>query len=148
MKTRLYRIWSNMRDRCTNPNNNSYHRYGGRGISTWYTWENFDTFAYWAYQNGYEDCLTLDRIDNDGDYTPLNCRWVSRKEQGRNKSTNRWIHYNGEYLLLTEVAKHLNITYQTLQYRLNTYPNNPDKWFIPKNQGRRGIPRKGVHISG
>ena len=71
MKTRLQRIWGNMKDRCTNPNNPSYHRYGGRGISYWCSWDNFNVFMYWALTNGYEEHLTLERVDNDGDYTHL-----------------------------------------------------------------------------
>ena len=144
MKTRLQRIWGNMKDRCTNPNNPSYHRYGGRGISYWCSWDNFEVFRYWALTNGYEEHLTLERVNNDGDYTPFNCRWATRKEQSRNTSNNRWLHYMGEDLLITEVAERIGITYQTLQYRLATYPNNPEKWYAPKNQGRRGIPRKKV----
>ena len=146
MKTRLQSIWTNMKDRCNNTNNPSYHRYGGRGITYCTSWEKFTPFKEWALSNGYNESLTLERVDNDKGYSPQNCKWVTRKEQSRNTSNNRWLIYNGEKLLITEVAERVGVTYQTLQYRINKYPNNPDKWYAPKNQGRRGIPRKGGEI--
>lgn len=135
-----------MKDRCNNTNNPSYHRYGGRGITYHTSWEKFKAFKEWALSNGYTDNLTLERIDNNKGYFPENCKWATRKEQSRNTSNNRWLLYNGEKLLITEVAERVGVTYQTLQYRIKKYPNNPDKWYVPKNQGRRGIPRKGGEI--
>lgn len=96
-KTRLYRIWDNMKSRCNNPKVNCYENYGGRGISVCKEWmDNFESFYKWSMENGYSDNLTLDRIDNDGNYMPSNCKWTTTKEQSRNKRVNVFITYNGK----------------------------------------------------
>ena len=117
--TRIYKIWSKMKDRCTNPNNQYYHRYGGRGIHYWYTWQSFEVFAVWAFSNGYEEHLTLDRIDNDGDYTPFNCRWVTTRVQNRNKRNNVMVTIGEDTLCLTDMCKKYNIKRSTVTSRLN-----------------------------
>lgn len=83
--TRLYRSWVGMRQRCRNPKNPKYQRYGGRGISVCPEWEEFVAFREWAFLNGYRDDLSIDRIDNDAGYSPVNCRWASAKTQSRNR---------------------------------------------------------------
>lgn len=85
-KRRLYECWANMKTRCKNPNYKKSHRYNRRGIKLYQEWERFIPFQEWALKNGYKDNLTIDRIDNDGDYCPENCRWVSNKENHRNSS--------------------------------------------------------------
>ena len=82
---RLRRIWRNMKQRCTNPSSDSYKNYGARGISFCDEWKFFKPFAIWAINNGYADHLTLDRIDNDGNYHPSNCKWSTWKEQANNR---------------------------------------------------------------
>ena len=79
--TRLYRVWSNMIDRCENPNNKEYNRYGGRGIDICFEWrQDFSKFMEWALENGYKENLTIDRINNELGYCPSNCQWITREE--------------------------------------------------------------------
>ena len=90
--TRLYAVWDAMINRCKSPKHKEYHRYGGRGIRVCDEWQNFETFRFWALENGYDEnaprgMCTIDRINNDGNYTPDNCRWVDMKTQANNKST-------------------------------------------------------------
>ena len=84
--TRLYSIWESMKKRCYNPKHKNYNRYGGRGIIVCEGWlHDFQAFYDWAITHGYEDCLTIDRINNNGIYEPNNCRWITIQEQQRNK---------------------------------------------------------------
>lgn len=122
-KTRLYRIWNNMRSRCNAPKIASYKNYGARGIKVCDEWDNvndgFHNFQKWALSNGYFDNLTLDRIDVNGNYEPSNCRWVTQYEQSRNKRTNRFLEVNGAKKIITDVAKEHGINVKTLQDRLD-----------------------------
>lgn len=83
----IYRAYRNMKDRCNNKNNRAYHRYGGRGIQVCAEWSTYEAFASWSKSNGHAVGLTIDRIDNNGDYKPSNCRWVTQKENSQNTST-------------------------------------------------------------
>lgn len=84
-KSRLYNIWCAMRYRCKSPKCSGYHNYGGRGITVCSEWQKFIPFMEWALEHGYRDDLTIDRIDNDGNYEPSNCKWSTVKQQNNNK---------------------------------------------------------------
>ena len=116
--TRLYRIYYNMITRCTNPKVRSYARYGGRGIKVCKEWADFSKFKQWALSHGYDNNLTIDRIDNDGDYEPSNCQWVTAREQSLNTSRNHNITLHGITKPLDDWSKHYGINPKTVRDRL------------------------------
>lgn len=104
--TRLYRIWCNMKTRCYCKSDPHYERWGGRGISICTEWNSsFISFYNWAISNGYDDSLTIDRIDNDKNYEPNNCRWASLIEQANNTRRNPHYEHNGESHTMAEWAR-------------------------------------------
>ena len=126
-RTLTLSTYKGMITRCSNPNVPAYPDYGGRGITICDRWrESFENFL--------EDMgertqgMTLDRIDNDGNYCPKNCRWVTRKEQNRNKRNSVYVTYKGETKNLSEWAEYLGIAYKTLHDRLYRY-----KWDVHRS---------------
>ena len=114
--TRLYGIWQKMKDRCYRRGDKFYADYGGRGISVCDGWRNdFSAFQSWALSNGYADGLTIDRINNDGNYSPDNCRWATTKTQNRNSRNNRV--YAGK--CVAEWAEIAGIPYGVMYWRLS-----------------------------
>ena len=119
LNKRLYNIWRNMKSRCLNEKFNTFERYGGRGINVCDEWLRYDKFYEWALRNGYSDNLTIDRIDNNANYCPENCRWVDMKTQCNNTSKNHTICFNNEIHTLSEWAEKLNINKNTLRRRIH-----------------------------
>lgn len=119
--TRLYKIWIGIKERCCNPKRNNYYLYGGRGIKLCDEWLNFENFYHWSVNNGYSNELTIDRIDNDLDYSPSNCRWATNKQQSNNRRSNRIIKYNGESHTLQEWSKITGINSNTIRMRIDKY---------------------------
>lgn len=112
LDSRLYSIWRKMHYRCENPKHSHYRYYGGRGIKVCDEWNSFVMFACWSIQNGYQDNLTIDRIDNDGNYEPSNCRWSTREEQANNRSL-------GEHVVVKNKVKSFSIRKRsTWEYRI------------------------------
>ena len=115
----IYNIWKGMINRCYRKTAQHYDNYGGRGISVCDEWRaSFQNFDRWAMNNGYCEGLSIDRIDNDSNYCPENCRWVSRNEQANNKRTTRMVTYNGETHAIAEWAEILGIKRETLYDRI------------------------------
>lgn len=86
---KLYDVWAGMKQRCCNPKQKDYPNYGGRGITVCEEWQaSFESFAVWAFAHGYQDGLQIDRIDNDGNYEPTNCHFVTCSENSRNRRSN------------------------------------------------------------
>lgn len=118
--TRIYSIYKGMKDRCRYKTNDNYDRYGGKGVKVCPEWfDDFINFYNWAMANGYNDELTLDRIDSNGNYEPDNCRWVTYKQQANNTRRNNYITFNGETHTLTEWAEKLGIKRSTLSTRIH-----------------------------
>jgi len=117
--SRLHKVWANMKSRCFNPNLPRYKDYGGRGITMCKEWaDDFMAFYEWAIANGYADDLTIDRIDNDGNYCPENCRWATMKEQRHNRKDVHLITYNNETLSAKEWSLRLGGGATLVGYRL------------------------------
>lgn len=117
--TRLYRIYKHMICRCTNKNDLRYDRYGGRGISVCAEWSKFEPFCEWAISHGYNDSLSIDRIDIDGNYCPENCRWATVTEQANNKSNNQLYTYDSRTMTIGQWASEYDIPYKRLWKRLH-----------------------------
>ena len=116
-------IWVNMLQRCENTNNPSYKYYGGRGIKVCEDWHNLVVFYNWAKESGYKKGLTLDRIDVNGNYEPINCRWATSETQANNTRKNVIVTYQGKSHTLAEWSKITGINYSTLYWR---YKNEKD----------------------
>ncbi|MFF7550943.1 hypothetical protein ACFZCU_46175 [Streptomyces canus] len=111
-----YQTWRNMRSRCENPNVPAYKNYGGRGITVCERWKSFDNFL--ADMGERPEGMTIERIDNDGNYEPSNCRWSTYQQQGRNTRANRRLTWNGETKTIIEWAETLGVKAFTISARL------------------------------
>lgn len=122
---RLHAIWRQMRQRCNNPNHRAFKWYGGKGVKVCQEWGTFENFMTWALANGYDDGLTIDRKESDGNYDPNNCRWITRAENTRRArkgkpggNSGEPITYKGKTQSLDDWSKELGISYITLYKRL------------------------------
>lgn len=137
-KTTEYYIWSTMKQRCYNVNNHKYSDYGARGISVCDRWIGKSGFKNFLEDMGERPFLhTLDRIENDKDYSKENCRWATPKEQGANKRNNIWIEYNGERKIAAEWGRLYNINPRSLIKNINR--NIPFKDVIEMLTERRNM---------
>ena len=145
--TKLYRVWNSMKQRCLNPKDKFYFCYGGRGInicSEWLDQENgFINFYNWAIENGYKEGLTIDRIDNDGDYCPENCRWISVSENSRKKRTTKIDIATAQEIRTRinenwhDLAREYGCTHGNIWFIMNNFTHVPEGECIKKIKGRR-----------
>lgn len=137
--TKLYPIWSSMKQRCQNQNSKAYYNYGARGITVCPEWEKFENFEKWARTTGYnEDAdngeYTLDRIDNNKGYSPENCRWATRKEQNNNRRGVYQITLNGETHSIAEWSRITGICAETIKGRLFKQNLSVEEALTPGNR--------------
>lgn len=114
-KERIYSIWAGIKGRCYNKNTSNYYLYGARGIKMCDLWkEDFMSFYNWSMDNGYNESLTIDRIDGDGDYCPENCRWATKKQQSNNTKRTIKVDYYGDKMSIKELSEKENVSYNVL----------------------------------
>lgn len=137
---RLKSILMNMRCRCYNPKTKYYNNYGGRGIGICDEWmgaDGYNNFIEWSYMNGYKESLTIDRIDNNKNYSPDNCRWISRTEQMNNTRNNVYFDYYGEMLTAPQIARLRNCDSHILKWRLENGWDLEEAINTPKKRYRK-----------
>lgn len=143
-QSRIYKEWARMKARCRS-NSKDAKTYYNRGICVCAEWQNnFDSFYSWAINNGYNDSLSLDRIDNNKGYSPNNCQWISIKEQQSHKSNTLYVFYQGKEWCLHTLCNQLNFPYKTAQkryYRMKQkgLPIDSDKLFAPIQENKIAI---------
>lgn len=136
--TRLYHIYKCMLNRCYLKVHKFYKNYGGRGITICEEWKNdFIIFYNWAIENGYKDNLSIDRINNDENYEPSNCRWLSVKEQANNRRTNILYEYQGEIKSLKFICEKFNAKYGTVRKRIVNGMNLKEALDIEQQRNRK-----------
>lgn len=125
--SRVYTLWRAMLWRCNDPKHEAYGRYGGAGITVCQEWQEFEGFRRWAVAYGYDEKLTIDRVDNTKGYSPENCRWATRKEQARNRKSSNFITAFGETKYIMDWAKDQRciVTHRTLYKRIK-YGHDPE----------------------
>lgn len=134
-KDRLYKIWVGIKTRWFNSKSKIYKFYGARGITICDEWMIYTNFRDWAIANGYDDSLTIDRIDTNGMYEPKNCRWIPQKEQARNTRFNHNVTIGNEAKCIAEWCEIYKISPQTVNSRLSRGWNENDAITTPVNMG-------------
>lgn len=117
---RLYGTWKTMMHRCYDPKRERYKDYGGRGITVCNEWHDPNSFINWSYTHGYQDGLQIDRVDNDRGYSPDNCRWVTAKENSRNRRNTVRLTINGETKSVAEWTETIDISPFTIYWWVRT----------------------------
>lgn len=127
---RLYQIWHGMKQRCYWSGCRDYKNYGARGIEICDEWlSDYSSFRSWAYMNGYDDDLSIDRIDVNGNYCPDNCRWATVLQQQNNRRTCNYYEYNGEIMTVAEISRITGVKSGTIYHRINNLGWDPQKAF-------------------
>lgn len=136
----VYNIWQHMKKRCYNKNCLDYKDYGGRGITVCDEWkDDFRSFYDWSMANGWEKGLYIDRINNDGNYEPSNCRWTTMTVQANNTRRIHAITYNGKTQSMMDWCEELDLDYYCTRSRINNYNWSVEKAFTTPT--RRGFHR-------
>lgn len=117
-RERIRSIWKGMKRRCEKEQCPGFKNYGGKGVFVCEEWQSFDNFMKWSLENGYDDSLTIDRIDSDGIYEPSNCKWSNRIDQNNNTSRNHYVEVDGCIYTVAELSRIYGIKQNTLLYRL------------------------------
>lgn len=117
-KSKLYGIWQAMRNRCRNPKVYAYKSHGGRGITVCDEWADFPAFRDWALANGYQDGLSIERDNIDGNYCPDNCRWIPRSQQPLNTRRIIRVEIDGKTMNLKQAAKLASVPYSTVREKV------------------------------
>jgi hypothetical protein len=115
---KLYGVWRQMMRRCYQASCADYPNYGGRGITVCSDWRNVSSFCEWGVKSGYQDGLTIERLDVDGNYSPHNCAWIPNKDQARNRTNMRMITYKGETMFAADWARRLGMKQSTIGARI------------------------------
>lgn len=138
---KLYYIWSSMKKRCFDTENKSYKNYGGRGISICDEWIikklGYKNFERWALNNGYKEGLSIERIDNDGNYCPENCKWIKISEQANNKRNNIFVYIKDKRFSLKQASNIYNINYDCVRRRLGLGWNIIKALTIPSRKNKK-----------
>lgn len=136
-RKRLYSIWETCRKRTMNPRNKDYRKYGARGIRMCREWaEDFEAFREWAMAHGYRDGLTMDRVNNNKGYEPGNVRWISRKAQARNRTTNTYLTVDGKSMKMVEWVELYGVPDYVIVKRLQAGWDVKDAVTIPAGSCR------------
>lgn len=130
--SRIYSIWLDMNRRCADENRERFKDYGGKGIEVCNSWKNsFKSFKDWALANGYSEELTIDRIDNNGDYEPDNCKWSTYKEQNNNRGYHRFVEINGVVKNVTQWCEELGMDKHLVRSRIHKGWSEEEALLIP-----------------
>lgn len=145
-ESRIYHIWCTMKARCSRETSSGYDKYGARGIKVCDEWESFAPFYEWAIANGYSDNLSIDRIDNDGNYEPSNCRWATAKEQANNTRNTVRYKLNGKLYSAYELSQMSGVPQKLINSRIRKGWAVKDAAYTPKGKfiGGPGLGHKPI----